>query len=283
MPRTTLRLLLAASILVAPGVAMAHPGHGAELGLSAGLAHPWSGIDHVLAMTAVGLLAARLGGRALWAVPAAFLGLMALGGIGDRRRPVIAVRRSRDRALGGGVRFHDRVPARSAGSRRDGAGRESLPCSTAMSTPAKCRRTLPRSPTGRVSWRRPRCCTGSASGSGWSSATAIRCCSGVRFASPVSRSDWSAPDWCSAPSRLALVRTAARGDRPPPTRFAPRLASAKSTTRRTDAALRLGPAPVGDGEQGGRSQRHEHRRPPRQLWEETQKTFCSVRAFPVLT
>jgi urease accessory protein len=45
------------------------------------LAHPWSGIDHVLAMTAVGLLAARLGGRALWAVPAAFLGLMALGGI----------------------------------------------------------------------------------------------------------------------------------------------------------------------------------------------------------
>jgi urease accessory protein len=81
MPRTTLRLLVAASILVAPGVAMAHPGHGAELGLSAGLAHPWSGIDHVLAMAAVGLLAARLGGRALWAVPAAFLGLMALGGI----------------------------------------------------------------------------------------------------------------------------------------------------------------------------------------------------------
>jgi urease accessory protein len=73
--------LLAAGILVAPGVAMAHPGHGAELGLAAGLAHPWSGIDHVLAMTAVGLLAARLGGRALWAVPAAFLGLMALGGI----------------------------------------------------------------------------------------------------------------------------------------------------------------------------------------------------------
>jgi urease accessory protein len=81
MPRTTLRLLLAAGVLVAPGVAMAHPGHGPELGLYAGLAHPWSGIDHVMAMTAVGLLAARLGGRALWAVPAAFLGLMALGGM----------------------------------------------------------------------------------------------------------------------------------------------------------------------------------------------------------
>ena len=81
MPRMTLRLLLAAGTLLAPGLAMAHPGHGAEIGLAAGLAHPWSGIDHVLAMTAVGLLAARLGGRALWAVPAAFLGVMALGGM----------------------------------------------------------------------------------------------------------------------------------------------------------------------------------------------------------
>ena len=81
MPTTIVRLLVAAAILVAPGAALAHPGHGAELGLCAGLAHPWSGIDHVLAMTAVGLLAARLGGRALWAVPSAFVGLMALGGI----------------------------------------------------------------------------------------------------------------------------------------------------------------------------------------------------------
>jgi urease accessory protein len=81
MPRTTRLLLLATGLLIAPGVAMAHPGHGVDLGLAAGLAHPWSGIDHVLAMTAVGLLAARLGGRALWAVPAAFVGLMALGAI----------------------------------------------------------------------------------------------------------------------------------------------------------------------------------------------------------
>ncbi len=81
MPKTTLRLLLAAGILAAPSIAMAHPGHGPELSLHAGLAHPWSGIDHVMAMTAVGLLAARLGGRALWAIPAAFVGLMALGGM----------------------------------------------------------------------------------------------------------------------------------------------------------------------------------------------------------
>jgi len=81
MPRTTLRVLVAAGLVVAPSLALAHPGHGAEFGLAAGLAHPWSGVDHMLAMTAVGLLAARLGGRALWAVPMAFLGLMALGAI----------------------------------------------------------------------------------------------------------------------------------------------------------------------------------------------------------
>ena len=40
-----------------------------------------SGIDHLLAMTAVGLFAAHLGGRALWAVPATFVAVMALGGV----------------------------------------------------------------------------------------------------------------------------------------------------------------------------------------------------------
>lgn len=81
MPTTPLRVLVAAGLLVAPSVAMAHPGHGADIDVYAGFAHPWEGIDHVLAMTAVGLFAARLGGRALWAVPAAFVALMALGGI----------------------------------------------------------------------------------------------------------------------------------------------------------------------------------------------------------
>lgn len=45
-----------------------------------GLAHPLGGLDHVLAMIAIGLYAAMIGGRALWLVPAAFLGAMALGG-----------------------------------------------------------------------------------------------------------------------------------------------------------------------------------------------------------
>src|SRR5258708_21754085 len=53
--------------------------HGA--GFAQGIAHPLGGIDHLLAMVAVGLWAAQLGGRALWAVPAAFVAMMAVGGV----------------------------------------------------------------------------------------------------------------------------------------------------------------------------------------------------------
>jgi urease accessory protein len=67
--------------MLAPSIAFAHPGHGEAGNLLAGFLHPLSGIDHLLAMTAVGLFAAHLGGRALWAVPATFVALMGLGGI----------------------------------------------------------------------------------------------------------------------------------------------------------------------------------------------------------
>ena len=43
--------------------------------------HPLSGIEHLLAMIVVGLWASQLGGRALWAVPLAFVGAMAFGGV----------------------------------------------------------------------------------------------------------------------------------------------------------------------------------------------------------
>ena len=66
-------LVAAVSLWAAP--ALAHPGHdGASL--AAGLAHPLTGLDHLLAMLAVGLLAARRGGRALALWPAAFVGAM---------------------------------------------------------------------------------------------------------------------------------------------------------------------------------------------------------------
>lgn len=59
--------------------AQAHIGmHGA--GFVSGAIHPFTGWDHLLAMTAVGLWAAQLGGRARWAVPLAFVAMMGLGG-----------------------------------------------------------------------------------------------------------------------------------------------------------------------------------------------------------
>ncbi len=72
---------LAAAVLLVPGAALAHTGHGSVDGLAHGFAHPFGGLDHLLAMFAVGLFAVRLSGRALWLVPAAFVGMMALGGL----------------------------------------------------------------------------------------------------------------------------------------------------------------------------------------------------------
>ena len=67
-------------LLLLPAPAMAHGLHDQGT-LMSGALHPISGLDHVLAMLAVGLLAAQLTGRALWALPATFLGAMLLGGI----------------------------------------------------------------------------------------------------------------------------------------------------------------------------------------------------------
>lgn len=71
---------VAAALTAAAGPAFAHVGVDATGGLAHGFMHPISGLDHVLAMVSVGLFASRLGGRALWAVPAAFVGLMVVGG-----------------------------------------------------------------------------------------------------------------------------------------------------------------------------------------------------------
>lgn len=70
---------LPAAFALLPQAALAHPGHGAALGAEAGFLHPLLGADHVLAMVAVGLLAALRGGRALWALPLSFLALMSVG------------------------------------------------------------------------------------------------------------------------------------------------------------------------------------------------------------
>src|ERR1700732_3449442 len=80
MHRIALRIA-AAFFALAPTIAFAHPGHdGASL--VSGFMHPLGGLDHIIAMVAVGLLAARLGGRALWLVPASFVAALALAGLG---------------------------------------------------------------------------------------------------------------------------------------------------------------------------------------------------------
>lgn len=66
------------ALLLLPSVAFAHPGGDAG-GFVHGLLHPFGGLDHVGAMLAVGLWAAQTGGRSVWAVPLAFVGVMALG------------------------------------------------------------------------------------------------------------------------------------------------------------------------------------------------------------
>ena len=68
-----------AMLFAAP--AFAHVGHGATSSFAAGLAHPFGGFDHIAVMIAVGLWAALKGGRALWLWPAAFVGVMLVGGI----------------------------------------------------------------------------------------------------------------------------------------------------------------------------------------------------------
>lgn len=75
-----MRLLLALAILVlSPTLAFAHSDAGQAAGFFHGFAHPIGGLDHVLAMVAVGLLASVIGGKAVWLVPASFLGMMIVG------------------------------------------------------------------------------------------------------------------------------------------------------------------------------------------------------------
>jgi urease accessory protein len=71
------RLAATAALVLWSTLAYAHPG-GPGHDFTHGFAHPIGGLDHVLAMVAVGLLAAQMGGRALWLVPGAFVVTMAV-------------------------------------------------------------------------------------------------------------------------------------------------------------------------------------------------------------
>ncbi len=75
------RLALVLLVLLLPSLAHAHVGAGEASGWMRGLLHPFSGLDHMCAMLAVGLWAAQMGARAVWRVPFTFVCVMMLGGL----------------------------------------------------------------------------------------------------------------------------------------------------------------------------------------------------------
>lgn len=75
------RVLLALGLVLASPVWLSAHGGGSAAGLLSGLIHPVSGVDHVLAMLAVGIWGAQLGQPAIWALPVTFPMVMALGGM----------------------------------------------------------------------------------------------------------------------------------------------------------------------------------------------------------
>lgn len=74
------KILLLLALLFSSTNLFAHPLTGTQSGFSNGIFHPLSGLDHILAMLAVGIWAAQLGGKAKWIVPLSFVGLMSIGG-----------------------------------------------------------------------------------------------------------------------------------------------------------------------------------------------------------
>jgi urease accessory protein len=74
-------LTLIACVCVIPQGAAAHIIQGAQGGFGSGFEHPLTGADHFLAMFAVGLWGAQMGGRPVWMLPVVFPLIMVVGGI----------------------------------------------------------------------------------------------------------------------------------------------------------------------------------------------------------
>lgn len=81
MTRRPIAVAALLALLALPGPAAAHTFGATGAGLAEGFLHPLGGWDHLLAMLAVGVWAAQLGGRAVWAAPAAFVGGLVLGAV----------------------------------------------------------------------------------------------------------------------------------------------------------------------------------------------------------
>ena len=82
MKRYQTRSLLAVALAALPTLALAHMGAdaGGHHGFEAGLGHPFTGLDHLCAMLAVGIWSA-LAARRVWLAPAAFAGMLGVGAL----------------------------------------------------------------------------------------------------------------------------------------------------------------------------------------------------------
>lgn len=84
------KIVIILTLLAISPLCHAHTVEGVS-GFAAGLSHPTFGGDHLLAMVAVGMLSFQMGGRAIWQIPATFVGTMFLGGIwGIYKLPLIS-------------------------------------------------------------------------------------------------------------------------------------------------------------------------------------------------
>lgn len=101
-----MRALLALLLIAVPTAAFAHTGHGDTSGFMHGFMHPVGGLDHILAMVAVGVFAYVLSGKALWLVPLSFVGMMAVGfmlGVGQIDVPFVELSIALSSVVIGGV------------------------------------------------------------------------------------------------------------------------------------------------------------------------------------
>lgn len=72
------KFLIIFALLGLSSSAYAHTGHSVS-GIGSGLLHPFSGMDHLLAMVAIGLWAGQRGMHQVWLLPAVFMSLLAAG------------------------------------------------------------------------------------------------------------------------------------------------------------------------------------------------------------
>ncbi len=94
MRRIALTASLASFAMMFSTTAFAHVGDHSHMGFLQGFLHPFTGLDHLLAMIAVGLWASQLGGRAVWLLPLTFPAVMAAGaalGFGGVALPAVEI------------------------------------------------------------------------------------------------------------------------------------------------------------------------------------------------